>query len=726
MQHIASTDTNKRISLVGLIEVLTPFKVGGWAFDRADTAIAPDLALVVDGVTVVRFRPNSKWDKLALRMRLKPHTLGPVLFELDLPAFVADGHPHTIQVCNVHTGEPLPCALPTEVRFLNPQLALEEVPLAWLPTRVRGPAATNKPPLVTVVVLNRNGSGVLNALLESWVKHNSVGAEWVVIDHASTDDSLRMLAGWKTRIPMRVAALKTNHSFSDSCNRGARMARTAHLLFLNNDLIWQHDALPVLLETLAQPHVGIVGMKLLKVGPGPAGIETTEVQHLGVRFAQQASGYWPYETTPADKHAELEHAAQEVPAVTGAALLCRKEDFDATGGFHPDYFYGFEDVEFCLRLGNRLQKKVVCRNDLVALHRHGHTRLTGREPAVMDRLAHNADVLEAHMGLWLKMAWWQSLATGDKHLCVDTLRIGVWVGRLPPPYGMANELTPRFTAMTKLAARLRQQWPDAELILLHDGINAWSARDLHVLVVPDPEFDTRRLQDTRPDLRCVAWVAEQPSLWVSQPWWLDFDAYVTDSLQLGQQVQAISPVAIHHVTRTGPVFDHRVLPSASMTTSWRARVRCAMLYAAQDQPTPECHAAARQVQLALLAEGVPCKWSITTKGQGTELADKDDARPQVHAKSHNLSMAEVCIWIMFTSTVGYKSTSGRKRPLQPSADLPTLSASELNVVWWLTPPPVGHDWPTSTAPDMETTEIPTVAAIQAALEQRIGRTFSSS
>jgi GT2 family glycosyltransferase len=238
----------------------------------------------------------------------------------------------------------------------------------------------------------------------------------IVVDHASTDASLALLRQWRGRLDLQVLALDHNGSFSASSNLGASRARGQYVLFMNNDIIWLQDALPRLLESLHNPQVGVVGIKLLKVvGESRAGGQfASEVQHLGVRFKLNHLGYWPYEVEPSAPHDEAEHAPQCVPAVTGAVLLCRKSDFDAVGGFDPAYFYGFEDVELCLRLAYRLGKTVVCRNDSVALHHHGHTRLSGREMSIYDRVMRNSAVLESHIGVWIKQAYWRSLVNGRR------------------------------------------------------------------------------------------------------------------------------------------------------------------------------------------------------------------------------------------------------------------------------------------------------------------------
>ncbi len=401
------------------------------------------------------------------------------------------------------------------------------------------------------MVLNRNGSAVLNPLLQSWSRYNTVPCDWIVVDHGSTDGSLAVLADWQKALNIEVVALDHNDSFSASSNRAVAMAHTPYVLFLNNDIVWLQDALGPMLQTLQDdPTSGAVGLKLLKATPGPQGFTT--VQHLGVRYCQSGDSYWPYEATP--DHHEAEFAPQAVPAVTAAAMLCRRADLNAVGGFDEHYFYGFEDVDLCLRLQHRLGKHIVCRNDLVALHRHGHTRLTGREGSQQfDRIANNARVLGQHSGLWAKQSWWHSLLSGDRLLCAEPLKIGLLAT------GRAAAVSP---STLRLGQRLQTQLPHAQVLQVQPGANdangaddvkAFDVRGIHVLLVDTPTYDIRTLLNARPDLMLVALVNSRPHTWVAQPWWLSFSAYLCNTARSAQALQARSPVRIHTTTATQPV-----------------------------------------------------------------------------------------------------------------------------------------------------------------------------
>jgi GT2 family glycosyltransferase len=523
-QALRGSPCSRHANVLGIVEEIGAAGIRGWAFDSAEVGRPIELCLRVDARPMAWFRPNTR--RAEIESRLGQDNVGLIGFHVPLPDGIADGRPHRIEVVAADDGQPLKGGHQTlTLQPLWIEAGRTGAGVQPIAARLPTIASTRHapPPLVSVVVLTRNGKAPLAAFLESWERHNhSLAAEIIVIDHASTDDTLEMLEGWSDRLDLQVIGLDHNDSFSASCNLGAARAKGEYLLFMNNDIVWLQDALPAMVDTLQEEDVGIVGLKLLKaVGESDHALQpATEVQHLGIRFKANGAGYWPYEAAPSAVRNELEHAGQVVPAVTGAVLLCRKADFELAGGFDPRYFYGFEDVELCLRLSQQLRKKVVSRNDLCALHRHGHTRLSGRELTLYDRVQSNAEVLQSQLGLWLKQAYWRSLVRGDGYMTMEALTIGLVIDS---PVGERSPLT---RAALALASQLQVEFPRARVVLLPPERDWKNAGGLHVLVVGSPLYDIRALHGARADLLTLAWVRSDPAAWRSLPWWDAFGGYL--------------------------------------------------------------------------------------------------------------------------------------------------------------------------------------------------------
>ena len=519
--------------LAGFLERFDKKAIRGWAFDMNKPADPVELTLKIDNKIFSFFRPNIRRFDIARHLKLSDEELGIVGFQITPPEILFDGKPHRISVEFTDSSHPLRGSNQL-VQIPKNYLTLDEI--APPPKLVRRPAKITRPkaPLVSVIILNRNGETPLATLLESWKAKNSLThIEFIVVDHASEDESLKLLNQWQYQLPLHIIPLSFNDSFSASCNRAAAEARGRFLLFLNNDIVWLQDALPAMVDAMEKDQeIGALGLKLLKsTDDHEQAFMQAPVQHLGVRFKLSNGAYWPYEATSDDK-SEAEYSAQIVPAVTAAAMLCRREDFFRAGQFDPSYFYGFEDVEFCLRLGHKLNRKIVCRNDLVALHYHGHTRLSGRAVDIFDRLVNNANVLQKQVGLWLKRNYWTSLFSNDKTLTTEKLTIGFIIDEAPAKDGT----TPLSTDASKLARQVLRNYPQAQVVFLPPSRGWYNARNLHALIVGHPEYDIDNLTAHREDLITLAWIRDNPDLWCQLPWWPQFDGYLAASSAIARQL----------------------------------------------------------------------------------------------------------------------------------------------------------------------------------------------
>lgn len=527
--------------------------ISGWVLDLDDPRKNPEAELLVNGRLVCRFRMHLMHPAIEQTLKLPPGTLGPVGFSMKLPAVacLSGKHVFSMRCPRTHQTIGRPCVFEHRASYevfsgaptinTKPQTNLAIAhPVRRAPSSSlsRSPlkharkalAAAKQRPLVSAIILNRDGADCLQALLSSWYRYNSVAAELIIIDHASQDDSYQVVQDWSQRLDIRWVGLSCNDSFSASSNRGARLAKAPNLLFLNNDIVWVQDVLPAMLQTLQQSTQVAVGLKLLRHDAQHTGLPdlaSAPVQHLGVRLTLSEHVYWPYECSPENSSPKDElFAPQAVPAVTAAVMLMRARDFWRIGGFDERYFYGYEDVELCLRAvhsGHR-RHQITCRNDLVALHRHGHSRLSGRQPDVTRKLSVNQQVFAQALGLWSKQAWWQSLLRQDGLLCGDTLTLGIVYDDCP--LELTGDLSRDVASLDRIrqspqaaqakaqaeawAERLQKVFGSARLLLYPRSAGWADFSQAHLLWVLAPEWAhksgsrMRREIGLRADCRAVA------------------------------------------------------------------------------------------------------------------------------------------------------------------------------------------------------------------------------
>jgi glycosyltransferase involved in cell wall biosynthesis len=100
---------------------------------------------------------------------------------------------------------------------------------ARLATEIRrrlGPAPeVEAPPLVSIVVLNRDGAAHLRSLLAGLVERTEYRRiELILVDNGSSDDSIDLIHRASAPFPISTLANAHNESFSDACNQGAELA----------------------------------------------------------------------------------------------------------------------------------------------------------------------------------------------------------------------------------------------------------------------------------------------------------------------------------------------------------------------------------------------------------------------------------------------------------------------------------------------------------------------
>ena len=197
---------------------------------------------------------------------------------------------------------------------------------------------------VAAVVLNYRTPDDTLLAVRSLLASATPFAQVIVVDNDEAEnarDALRPL------LPA-ITYLRTggNLGFSGGMNAGIReaLARGAGAVLLtNSDVIVPPDCLARLGEALAsRPDAGIAGpMVLARSDPG-------RVASLGMSYAA-ASGRMRHGGFGAALASVSPARGGDVDGVSGCLMLVRREVFDAIGPLDDDYFFSFEDLDFCLR-----------------------------------------------------------------------------------------------------------------------------------------------------------------------------------------------------------------------------------------------------------------------------------------------------------------------------------------------------------------------------------------
>jgi GT2 family glycosyltransferase len=188
---------------------------------------------------------------------------------------------------------------------------------------------------LSVVVVTFRSRDVVAACLESLQEPSPRAV--VVVDNASDDGTADFV---RERFPSaRVLELRRNIGFGAAANAGVELVETPYVLVLNPDAAPIGDGLsPLLACASARPNAAIVAPALVDEAGRP------QPSRIGYPTARWTGS--PAVTSFPRRRAGVEDRGFAV----GAALLFRCDAFRAVGGFDPDYFLFYEEVDLCLRL----------------------------------------------------------------------------------------------------------------------------------------------------------------------------------------------------------------------------------------------------------------------------------------------------------------------------------------------------------------------------------------
>lgn len=170
-------------------------------------------------------------------------------------------------------------------------------------------------------------------------------ASITVVDNSGTIHCRRMIADVAFRVD--YCATADNLGYAGGMNLGIRRALAAgatHVLLVNSDVTVPPDCVSHLLDALSSTRAGIAGpTALVRATPDL-------VDSAGLSF-DAGSGRMRMRRAnePARARRGAADVVEAVDAVSGCVMLIDCRVFERIGLLDDDYFFGFEDIDFCLR-----------------------------------------------------------------------------------------------------------------------------------------------------------------------------------------------------------------------------------------------------------------------------------------------------------------------------------------------------------------------------------------
>ncbi len=205
------------------------------------------------------------------------------------------------------------------------------------------------PPKVTVIIPHWNGIEVLEPCLRSLDETQYAGLKVVVVDNASSDDSVAFV---RREFPgVRVIENAENLGFAGGCNVGLRAIESEYYLVLNNDTTHDSDWIRPLVEQMESD------TKIAAVQPKIMSAQNPEL----FDYAGGVGGLldilaFPYALGRIFTTTERDDGFYDTPRdifwASGTALLIRGAALQDVGYFDEDFFAHMEEIDLCWRFHN--------------------------------------------------------------------------------------------------------------------------------------------------------------------------------------------------------------------------------------------------------------------------------------------------------------------------------------------------------------------------------------
>ncbi len=205
---------------------------------------------------------------------------------------------------------------------------------------------------VSVGIVSWNVWEDLRACLASLFDgNNQASFEVIVVDNGSSDGTASQLPAEFSQV--ELIANQDNRGFAAACNQAIAASGGRYCFLLNPDTIVPEGGLDELLRFADDhPQAGVIGPRLIY----PDGSLQYSCRRFPTVSAAVFRGTFLEPLIPGAKSvryylmSDWDHAEDRaVDWVSGAAMLLRRGLIEQIGMLDEDFFWGSEDVDFCLR-----------------------------------------------------------------------------------------------------------------------------------------------------------------------------------------------------------------------------------------------------------------------------------------------------------------------------------------------------------------------------------------
>jgi len=231
---------------------------------------------------------------------------------------------------------------------------------------------------VTIVVVAHSVRLELERCFRSIADHAGVGTEVILVDNASTDDTVDWVHAHHPEVAIVELAANVGVAARD---HGLRRANGRLTMFLDSDAELTPGALPAMVAALdANPGWGLIGPRLVSVD-GELQLSCRRYPPLALPLLRRPPlGRFFEDGRTVRRHlmSEADHSiTRPVLYVLGACQLFRTSLARAAGSFDDKVFLGWDDADWCIRIRDAGGEVVYLPEATVV---HAYRRLTVQRP----------------------------------------------------------------------------------------------------------------------------------------------------------------------------------------------------------------------------------------------------------------------------------------------------------------------------------------------------------
>lgn len=188
---------------------------------------------------------------------------------------------------------------------------------------------------VSVVILTWNDGNLLSTCLDALLRSDGVELEVVVVDNGS-DPGATVPDG------VRLLRNRSNRGVAPARNQGVALSTAPLVCLLDSDAVVEpHTIARLAAAVQADERIALAAPVFAGQAPEASGGRAPTLVDKALRGLNLTAAY------PA---AARRGETWRVDFAIGACQLFRRSAFGAVGGLDERYFYGPEDIDFCLRL----------------------------------------------------------------------------------------------------------------------------------------------------------------------------------------------------------------------------------------------------------------------------------------------------------------------------------------------------------------------------------------